>query len=554
MWRNLRNPYPRSTENRIRLRERGFKRFASFYLAAARSFLLLQLLFLGLFCYTLGSLFLQTSNTSNIRFVFVDYDRNATTGANSDIGRAVLAAYTSLQGPSYPTMLERSVADYPTADELRTAVCATDYWAALYVSPGASARLRSALSGDTPAIAYDPSTAMTYIWNQVRYSVTSDTLITFNLGNLAQAARVAYVGSNATASVAGTDPAVLSVLATPWNLQSINIMPTTQGSRQIYNSQIIFLLITQEFFYLGMMNGLYETFKIYHRVHPSRTIVIRTINSALYCLIGSLCTTAAIWAFKGDWAVDAGQFALSWMAFWLFAHANFLTLDVLTVWIPAPYVPMGLITWTVTNLTSLYLPFELSPDFYRIGYALPAHEVYQILLHIWSRGCNPTLSYSLPILFAWEVVGLAGSCLGMYRRAHSATIDEEKQQAQFTHIIDAAVAAEREKERHLQLTTTATTGAAARGSRSPSESRPSSSGPESSTEPGEALAQTATAKTSGRDESSNITRTHSTRSRRMSQMQSMASPRHFGLAFPPTLMTREASNAIEDDDSEKEDG
>jgi hypothetical protein len=133
------------------------------------------------------------------------------------------------------------------------------------------------------------------------------------------------------------------------------------------------------------------------------------------------------------------------MILWLFAHVNFLTLDVFTVWLPPPYIPMALISWVVFNVTSILLPFSLSPAFYSYGYVFPAHEVYQILLDIWSRGCNPTLHYALPILFALEVSGLFISALGIYRRCHYAVVKEENEKKAFQNHLDTALAFELSK-------------------------------------------------------------------------------------------------------------
>ncbi|KAK6070470.1 nitrosoguanidine resistance protein [Seiridium cupressi] len=179
--------------------------------------------------------------------------------------------------------------------------------------------------------------------------------------------------------------------------------------------------------------------KIYARIHPARIIVMRFLNSLLYCMIGSLCVASTIWAFRTSWSVDGNQWALTWISLWLFAHLNFEVLDVFTVWLPIPYVPMALISWTVMNVTSILLPLELSPDFYRIGYMFPAHEVYETLLDIWSRGCNLHLRYSLPILFAWEILGFILSALGVLRRSHYATLAEEKQEKQFNERLNAAI-------------------------------------------------------------------------------------------------------------------
>jgi hypothetical protein len=433
--------YPRAREDRVSPRDPVIRKARHAFLkASATNFLLLQLLFLGLFCYIFGSLFQQTSHTHNLGIVLVDYDGGA-------VGRAIRSAYASLQGNSFPSLIERSPSDFPSTGELWEAVCQTQYSAALYVNPGASARLEAALAADSATTSsYNATDVMAYIWNEALYPQIIDASISSNIQLLSDTARIAYTTANGTGNLVSiSSPSALTVLARPWHLQSINIQPTAQGSRAIYNTVAIILVLIQEFFYLGTINGLYAQFKLYSRLDPIRIAAMRNLNSLAYTLVGSLCVSGAIWAFRSGWGVNGNQFALGWATLWLFAHVNFLVLDVVTVWMPVGYVPMALVSWIILNITSVLLPFELSPGFYRVGYALPAHEVYQVLTDIWSGGCNPQLRYALPVLFAWEVVGLVVSGLGVFRRCHFATVAEERQAREFEERIDAAVALEMSK-------------------------------------------------------------------------------------------------------------
>ncbi len=435
--------YPRARDNRLPPSHPVVvKARIAFLKASGVNFVLLQLVFLGVFCYAFGSLFQQTTHTHNLHVVFVDYD------SGGAIGSAVRDAYASLQGPNFPSLIEQSPSNFPSPTDLREAVCQTQYWAALYVSQGASARLEAALAVPNGASSppYNATDVMAYIWNEAVYPQVVDAAISNNIQLLSNAARIAYSTGNGTGQVRSVSgPIAVSVLAQPWKLQSINIQPTPQGSRAIYNTIAIILVLIQEFFYLGIINGLSAQFKLYSRVHPYRIATVRNLNSLSYTFVGSLCVTGAIWAFRSGWAVNANQFALSWVSLWLFAHANFLILDVFTIWLPAPFVPMALVVWISLNITSILLPLPLSPAFYRVGYAFPAHAIYQLLTDIWSSGCNPQLAYALPVLFAWELVGLALSFLGVFRRCHYATIADERQTREFEERLDAALAFEMTK-------------------------------------------------------------------------------------------------------------
>ncbi|KAL3478930.1 hypothetical protein BJX99DRAFT_93449 [Aspergillus californicus] len=429
------NFYPKAKERRVSVSEPALRKSRFAFLRTTALFgLLLTLLFLSLFSYIFGALYQQTDHIHNLNVAFVDYDGGL-------IGTAVRQAYRELSGDGFPTLIEHSPSQYSQPSSLRSAVCNIDYWGALYVSTDASSRLSTALTNAEAASSYNRTDVLTWIWNQARYPTVVDSL-TQDIQTLADATRLAYVqlnGTGAIQSLDATDSAAVAVFSHPWELTSINIQPTSQGSRLIYNTLVIILILIQEFFFLGTVNGLYAQFGLFGRINAKRMIIFRSIISSTYALAGAACVTGAIWAFRADWNVDGNQWALTWITLWLFGHLNFLTLDVLAVWLPPPYVPMGLISWVVLNVASILLPFELSPAFYKWGHALPAHACYNTLIDIWSGGCNPQLSSTLPVLFAYEISSGILSAIGVYRRAHYAVVTAEREESAWQEKVQKAV-------------------------------------------------------------------------------------------------------------------
>ncbi|KAJ6127864.1 hypothetical protein N7471_009081 [Penicillium samsonianum] len=442
--------YPKAREQRPSIHHPSVRpRRLGVLKAATVNLLLLQILFLGLFCYIFGALFQQSGHIHNINVLFVDYDGGA-------IGDAARVAFQKLKGPGFPTFVERSVSMYPQPGLIEGAVCDIKYWAALYTTANASNALSAAFVGGSAASSYDKTDVLTMVWNEARYPTVVDSTVADSMKLLSETARVAYSQANgkvALQSVNSSDPAALAAFYEPWTLTSNNIQPTSQGSRAIYNTLVIILILIQEFFYLGTINGLYAQFKLYTSVTPHRMVIARQIMSLIYTLFGAMCTAGAIWAFRSGWHVNGNQFALTWLALWLFAHLNFLVLDVFTIWLPPPYVPMALISWVILNVTSIILPFELSPAFYKVGYALPAHAVFQVLIDIWSSGCNPQLYFALPVLFVYEVLGISLSSIGVYRRAHYASIKEEMDEKAFQERVGAALLEQQEAQLARRETT-----------------------------------------------------------------------------------------------------
>jgi hypothetical protein len=447
LWTIAKRLYPRACEHRVTVSHPDIaSNRPKFFKAAGKSFVLLQVLFFALFSYLLGSLYQQGSSIHNLKILWIDYDEG-------QIADAVRDAYSLLRSDGFPSLIERSASDYPSVDDLRAAVCSTEYWAALYVTPGASRNLSRTISG-SPDSQYDRANALRYLWNQARYPTASDGVIAANLLALSEQARIAYVARNGGAMLAIMPPnntVAISALASPWTLSATNIQPTTQGARAVYNTLLFVLILIQDFFYLGAINGLYVQFNVYSRLRPSRIIVVREMISTLFTMVGSLLITSVMWAFRSGWDVSGKQFALNWLVLWLFAHVNFLTIDVFTIWVPPQFVPMALISWVILNVTSIILPFDLVPPFYKWGYALPAHAAFNALMDIWSNGCNPHLDYALPVLFAYELSGALWTSLGVYKRCHAAVVAEEIAEEAIKVRVDAALKVLREGRAGQQL-------------------------------------------------------------------------------------------------------
>lgn len=197
------------------------------------------------------------------------------------------------------------------------------------------------------------------------------------------------------------------------------------------------------------INGISNLFDLYALLPLHNNGLIRLSLSLVYTLIGSLCSAAYIYAFRESWHLSAGQFFLMWLAFWLYMHINFLIMDAATAFIPMSFVSFFMLTWVIINISSTLLPFELSPGFYKWGYALPAHETYQVLIHIWTGAGGPgRLNQALPILFAWEI-GLAPVVwLAMRYRCSEAAAAYKKQEDDRTSLREegAAAAATAKKE------------------------------------------------------------------------------------------------------------
>lgn len=398
-----------------------------FLLAVGSTFLFLELLFLGDISYLYGTEYHQTSRYHNLNLLYVDYDQDV-------VGNSVSGAYHALKADSFPTVEQRSIRKYPWPGDVRESVCRGDYWGAIYALPDASKNLAAALENGEPT----PVT-LVYVWNEARYPVIGRSVVYSNLQILVETTRAIYYKNNASSILQSanlSDPTTATAFLDPIKSREINIKPTAQGTRTFYNSVSIILSIIMQFFFMMALNGISSHFDVFTKLSFWANAFIRVCCSVCYTFVTSLSWSGAMWAFRESWDVNRNQLVLVWMTMWLFMHINFLFFDILTTFIPPAYLPLGVLTWVIINVSSVIAPFELSPGFYRWGHAVPAHEVFQILTQIWGGGCNNQLYRALPILFVWWVVGILVVTLALRYRLNTALKaqnmmleDEKKKQA-----------------------------------------------------------------------------------------------------------------------------
>ncbi|KAG4417746.1 hypothetical protein IFR04_009115 [Cadophora malorum] len=395
-----------------------------YFFAVGGSFVMLQILFLANLCYLYGALWKSDHRMHNLHILMVDYDQGA-------IGESVRLAGTILKADNFPTISERSSANFITGNNVESAVCRGDYWGAIYINEGATANLSNALAGQSPDT-FDPTQAITFVWNQIRYPTTAINVYS-NLLILSETAKAIYLrtnGSTALQTLNTTSPSTAQVLFNPFSATSINLSPTPQSARFLLNTASIVMYTLMQFFFILAFNGITTTFNFYTTIPIRTLIVFRLLASLLYAFIGALLSCTYIWAFRETWDLNGVQFVQTWAILCLVMHVNFLVLDAVIATIPISFVPFFTFTWIIVNITSTVMPFDVSAGFYRVGYALPAHELWTVMIQIWSKGCYNRLSRALPILFAWEVIMLAVDVWRQVVKGRAATVEQEEVERQ----------------------------------------------------------------------------------------------------------------------------
>ncbi|RAL12239.1 uncharacterized protein BO97DRAFT_443259 [Aspergillus homomorphus CBS 101889] len=235
------------------------------------------------------------------------------------------------------------------------------------------------------------STALTYIGNGARNPAFAQSAVYSHILTLLQATRSAYYARNAS-----------------------NMLQTLALVHAIHTNHLPQPDHRDGFFFMMALNGLSAQFQLFTRLTPRANRLLRLCISFCYIFIG------ALWAFRESWSVTANRPVLCWMAVWLDMHINFQIVDVLTAYVPMQFMPFCILPWAIVSVASTVSPFEMQPGFFRWGYALPAHELYQVLVQIWSHGCESQLRTALPVLFSWWVVSAGSGIAATHRRCRIA--------------------------------------------------------------------------------------------------------------------------------------
>lgn len=382
-----------------------------FFTAIIGAAVTLQLLILANMSYLYGSAYHDGSRYSSMKVLYVDYDQGP-------VGKSVMVAYNALKGPTVPTLIQQTQQNYPTQQQVQQAVCRGEYWGAIYSAQNASSRLSAALSSPEAARAYDSSQALGYIWSSTRYPAYAQGVYS-NLVQITESAAATYKKTNGTDAfswINASDHSTLQTILDPISATAKDLHPMPQGVRFYYNTVSMVMPIIIQFFFIMALTGITAQHNLFVKFSPRTNTLLRFFISIVYTFIASLVMTGYIWAFREGWKTTGGQFALTWMAIWLTMNVHFLLIDFATATIPMPFVPYFILTWIILNVTSTIGPFEQSPGFYRLGYVFPAHQLYEIMMDIWTQGCNPHLYRALPILFSEWVVGIFLFVLGMEKR------------------------------------------------------------------------------------------------------------------------------------------
>lgn len=381
----------------------------------------IAMLFLCILSWFFGASFDMRYRIHNLKVLVVDFDGGA---MGTSLQTAYSEAFTDRQ---LPTLEFASATKYPDAAAVESAVCHEGYWGAIYTHSGATDRFREAITGKSSAT-YDSSNTMTYVYSETRYPSTADGYIVSNLVEVIDGSRDFFYdiwnGNSSNVGLSGmnlSDSAAVTAYLDPIKASKVNISPMGQGTHMYLNTVMMVLPVLTQFFFLMAVNGISAGIGLFTNMSPLRIWIMRLTIAKIHAFLMSLVLTGVIWAFREDWDATGLMFGRTWMLFWFYMEISYFVVDsVVGSFIPLPFIAFFVLSWVLMNVASCVFPFELQARFFRVSYLFPAHEVYLLLIQVWTNGCHRKDYIALPVLFAWWVLGHGTTFLSTRKRVADA--------------------------------------------------------------------------------------------------------------------------------------
>ncbi|KAN0107973.1 Protein of unknown function (DUF3533) domain containing protein [Hyaloscypha variabilis] len=367
-------------------------------ICAASVFLLVSIWIVAAWIY--GSLYQLDDRTKHLKILLVDLDGDV-------IG---LATFIFPQNTSKYNI--ESAYDY---------VFRGRYWGALIAMPNATRSFNQAItSGDTT---HKPSPALLSIWNEARWALVGESVISPSIQLATTTAQALYNTEYASNLISNNSLTVAqsNVLLQPFELTTRNIYPFSIGIKPFINTVGFVFPTLIQFFFSMALTKISAQAHINARLSPLRNYMIRFFLSRLWSFLIALSSAGWFFAFaESRIGVKPHTYILVASNMWIYTLISFEYHDICAVYIPIQFLPVSVLVWIIANVTTAAFPCVLKPAIYRVEYAVPSVNVFEIFGTILSGGAGNTLGRNLGVLFAWLVVTGLGGWVANASRCHAA--------------------------------------------------------------------------------------------------------------------------------------
>lgn len=280
--------------------------------------------------------------------------------------------------------------------------------------PGATEKFTNAIQ--TSNTSYDRSTAITYVWNEIRWSTVAEGFITPSMQAAVSGTNSIYMqeyGSKMLANGSLT-PEGIQILLNGIQATSDNIRPFSFGPKALLPTAALVFPALLEFF-LSM--ALRAAPMLFGPLNVKQNYLYRiSVFMFFSCIMG---ISWGLWyeAFHKDAGISGGQYCLIWLTFWLYGIIAFFYFDTLTAVAPNFIFPPLVLTYIIINVTSAVFPIDLKPRFYHLDYIWPGLNAWELVMTIISQGSTSRVYRNVPVMFGWIIFWAPLNWLANKKRA-----------------------------------------------------------------------------------------------------------------------------------------
>ncbi|KAF9182496.1 hypothetical protein BGZ50_004852 [Haplosporangium sp. Z 11] len=373
--------------------------------------------------------FQAESYMKNFNVLVVDLDQTM-------IGTQFLTFMQELN--EQPGQLDWSVAPtalYPNMSSIQEQIQNGNYWGAVVVQPGASAKLNYALSVQDPL--YDPTKAFAFVYdggrnplvvkpkivaNMYTAFITFSTLFNPAWSRFVLSSQGVVTGFNLTNLINAPQ-----ILGTPIAFEEFDVHAVT--------SPIITSATSVAYIWIFLVAGG-STYLVAHVMQPvtrhatvPKTMALLLLPLITFLIVLSMAYSVLLFAFGVPFESGASQF-MALFASMLLLQCSVAALVLFLIFlVPVVFIPAITITFVIMNVIAVFNPVELMPMFYRWVYSMPFLNAVQMARWILMGSFN-RLRYNIPVLVTWTLVPLVllpFAILRQKRLARELEIREEEE-------------------------------------------------------------------------------------------------------------------------------
>ncbi|CAJ2512074.1 Uu.00g076990.m01.CDS01 [Anthostomella pinea] len=396
----------------------------------ARTIVILMCFVMAVLSLYWAVLFSVDQNMRHLGVHVVDFDGRVAPydGVTPLVGPAVTQLTEKMYSSPAPSLGYKTVDpaqyDYDPTN-VRQGVYDFDSWAAIIINPNATALLQQAvLTGNA---SYDPTGAIQIIVQTARQESTYYNYILPQLQMLqtqfaaqfgATWSRMLMSNSSYSTQMMARAPAAVNPGVSPLQIDLRPFMPAT--ATPAVTIGLIYLIIVAFFsfsFFLPI-HTKYITPQGHPPLHFWQFIVWRWVATIVSYLFISLTYSLVSLAFQIPFwpppasptqvalsatAYGRGSFPVYWMLNFVGMAALGIACENVAMVIGQPWTALWLIFWVITNVSTSFYTIELSPIFFRWGYAWPLHHIVQASRQI-IFDLHSQIGLNFGVLFAWVAV------------------------------------------------------------------------------------------------------------------------------------------------------